>query len=246
MVIERLVGHRGQMGTHPENTLCGFKAAINAGAKIVECDIQLTQDGVPVVLHDDNLKRTAGSDISIFDLSFAQAQQYSVHYGAKFGYKYAGESIPSLAAFAELIASHPGVRTMVELKQESIDAFGLECFTQAVFPVLEALKSQVIIISFNVDVVVAAMNAGFSSGWVVEHMDDNSKHMALKVKPPFLITDIRKVDSQNPLLWCPPQGHRWQWMLYDVVELEKVLALLDNGVDLIETADIVKLCQLLS
>jgi glycerophosphoryl diester phosphodiesterase len=48
-------GHRGARGLAPENTLAGFRAALAAGATTWELDIGLTQDGVPVVLHDRRL-----------------------------------------------------------------------------------------------------------------------------------------------------------------------------------------------
>jgi glycerophosphoryl diester phosphodiesterase len=51
-------GHRGAKARAPENTLGAFAAAITDGACGVELDVQLSQDRVPVVLHDDTLDRT--------------------------------------------------------------------------------------------------------------------------------------------------------------------------------------------
>ena len=50
--------HRGASSRHPENTLAAFKAAVAAGADGVEFDVQLTHDGVPVVIHDEKVDRT--------------------------------------------------------------------------------------------------------------------------------------------------------------------------------------------
>ncbi len=48
-------GHRGSRGTHPENTLPAFQEAVAAGAQVLEMDLQLTADDVPVVSHDPYL-----------------------------------------------------------------------------------------------------------------------------------------------------------------------------------------------
>lgn len=242
---ERLVGHRGQMLTHPENTLCGYRAAIAGGAKIVECDVQLTKDTVPVVLHDHGLSRTAGNNSkgTIFDVDFDQARTISVHEPDKFGEKYHPEPIASLTDFVGLIAEHPDVLAMVELKQESIDAFGLDTCVNAVFSIAAPFKEQLIIISFNSDVVTLAKLAGFTSGWVIDKMDTPSLHRAIELLPDYLITDVLEVDTDRPLLWTAPTGHQWQWMLYDVVDPSLVKALMDKGVDLVETADVVGLVE---
>lgn len=52
-----LVAHRGDRAGGIENTLAGFEHAVSAGARFAECDIQFTRDMVPVVLHDNWLKR---------------------------------------------------------------------------------------------------------------------------------------------------------------------------------------------
>lgn len=50
-----LVGHRGARGLWPENTVPGFLGALAAGANVLELDLHLAQDGVPVVCHDPDL-----------------------------------------------------------------------------------------------------------------------------------------------------------------------------------------------
>ena len=47
-----LVAHRGDSLSHPENTEASVLAALSAGADWVEIDVQVTADGVPVLLHD--------------------------------------------------------------------------------------------------------------------------------------------------------------------------------------------------
>ncbi|OYU83495.1 MAG: hypothetical protein CFE24_11115 [Flavobacterium sp. BFFFF2] len=53
-------GHRGCKGAAIENTMAAFYAAFEAGAQGIELDIQLSSDGIPVVLHDESPARTHG------------------------------------------------------------------------------------------------------------------------------------------------------------------------------------------
>lgn len=54
-----IIGHRGASELAPENTLAAFKRALTDGAAGVELDVRLASDGVPVVIHDANLRRPA-------------------------------------------------------------------------------------------------------------------------------------------------------------------------------------------
>ena len=60
--LPKVIGHRGAAAYSPENTLDSFREARRRGATWVETDIKLTADGVPIVMHDESLKRTTGID----------------------------------------------------------------------------------------------------------------------------------------------------------------------------------------
>ena len=69
-------GHRGlgptrASGSFPENTIESIQAAIEAGATMVEFDVQLSADDVPVLMHDDTLDRTTSGRgcVSAFTLA---------------------------------------------------------------------------------------------------------------------------------------------------------------------------------
>ncbi len=64
-----IIAHRGASAEAPENTLAAFQRAIDAGADGVEFDVQLAKDGVPVVIHDAALRRTAGRTDNVADLT---------------------------------------------------------------------------------------------------------------------------------------------------------------------------------
>ena len=53
-----IIGHRGAAGLAPENTLAAFKKGLAVGADMLEFDVQLTRDRIPIVIHDSTLLRT--------------------------------------------------------------------------------------------------------------------------------------------------------------------------------------------
>ncbi|MFH9724481.1 glycerophosphodiester phosphodiesterase [Streptomyces sp. NPDC017254] len=70
-----VVGHRGDPYRVRENTLRSIASAIERGADAVEIDVRLTKDGVPVLLHDDTLKRLWGHDRPLSTLSHEQVRE---------------------------------------------------------------------------------------------------------------------------------------------------------------------------
>ena len=66
--------HRGASSRYPENTIAAFRAAVQAGADGVEFDVQLTSDGVPVVIHDEKVDRTHEGEGWVQSHTLAQLQ----------------------------------------------------------------------------------------------------------------------------------------------------------------------------
>ena len=66
-----VIAHRGHSARYPENTLEAYRAAISAGADLVETDARLAADGVVIASHDADLMRLAGSDAAIADTASA-------------------------------------------------------------------------------------------------------------------------------------------------------------------------------
>lgn len=60
--LPKVIGHRGAAAYAPENTLASFREARRRGATWVETDVVLTADDVPILMHDESLKRTTGID----------------------------------------------------------------------------------------------------------------------------------------------------------------------------------------
>ena len=71
-----ITGHRGLPSEYVENTIRSERAAINAGANVIECDISMSSDGELFVLHDDDAKRLFNRpDVTnVEDLTIAELQ----------------------------------------------------------------------------------------------------------------------------------------------------------------------------
>jgi glycerophosphoryl diester phosphodiesterase len=111
--LPRVMGHRGVAGHAPENTLAGLRAAAAFGMTWVEFDVMLTGDGVPVLFHDDNLKRTTGRNALMADTPYADLA--ALEAGAWFAPEFDGEPLPSLEA-ALTLALDLGLTPNVEIK----------------------------------------------------------------------------------------------------------------------------------
>ncbi len=77
-----VLGHRGASAYAPENTLRAFRLARTQGAAGIEFDIQLSKDGVPVVIHDQTVDRTTNGQGAVASFSCADLQQLDAGNGA--------------------------------------------------------------------------------------------------------------------------------------------------------------------
>lgn len=106
-VDTQISAHRGASDLYPENTLAAFIGAKELGADSIELDVQQTKDGVLVVSHDSNLKRTAGIDLEIYEADYAEIKEVDVG---------DGEKLPTLQEAIEL-AKKEKIHLIIELKE---------------------------------------------------------------------------------------------------------------------------------
>ncbi len=125
-----IIGHRGASSHAPENTLAAFRMAIDAGADGIEFDVQLASDGVPVVIHDRDLKRTGLRSDSVAELTSEQLGKIDI--GSWFSAKYpkrgkadfSRETVPTLAQVLDVCRTFSGL-IYVELKVNVPDYLSL-------------------------------------------------------------------------------------------------------------------------
>jgi glycerophosphoryl diester phosphodiesterase len=138
-----VVAHRGASGLAPENTLAAFRLAVEQGAPCVECDVHLTADGVPIVIHDATVDRTTNGSGAVSAMRFEDLRRLDA--GAWRGGEFTGERLPTLD---ETLAACAGrARLVVELK-----AGGGEALVDAALAAIDAAAgTDVAVISFGPD-----------------------------------------------------------------------------------------------
>ena len=152
-----IIAHRGASYDAPENTLAAFQMAIDGGAEGVEFDVQLSSDGVPVVIHDPTLERTGSRKERVADLTSDQLATVDV--GSWFNQRFrkranpnfAEETVPTLSMVLELLSRFNGL-IYIEIKADSGASREL---TKAVCDAIRSspLLPQIIVKSFKLAVI---------------------------------------------------------------------------------------------
>ena len=151
-----VIGHRGCAGECPENTLLSFKTALSQGAHIIESDIQLSRDGVPILLHDPTLDRTTDGAGPAAAIDWCELEKLDAAYHH--------ESVPGetglrgqgvrIARLEEAFEAFPDARFNLEVKSDDpraiaatldlVEKFGRADRTLLAAgenPIMEALRS---------------------------------------------------------------------------------------------------------
>jgi glycerophosphoryl diester phosphodiesterase len=227
----QLVAHRGNAREYPENTLPAFQSALDLGARHLELDVQLSADGVPVVLHDATLRRTAGRGGRVFDLTAAELARIEAAEPRRFGERYRGTTIPLLTDALHLLDARPDVTLFVEIKRESLTRFGLDEVVGPIVKMCAPWRAQCVAISFDLAAITRARELGAAAiGWVLSDVRDKTRLACDALAPEYLFVDWKKL-PRTGALWRGP----WRWVVYEVDSRPTAHALAARGVEFIET-----------
>lgn len=114
--------HRGACMYAPENTMPAFELARQLGADGIELDVQLTKDGVPVIIHDEKIDRTCDGVGFVKDYTLEELRKFNA---AKKYPAYGKVAIPTLAEFYAWIVETE-LTVNLELKNSVVFYDGLE------------------------------------------------------------------------------------------------------------------------
>src|SRR2546425_868141 len=107
------VAHRGASARAPENKLAAFREAIRLEADAIELDVQLSADGVPMVIHDDTVDRTTNGHGTVATIASRDLRRLDA--GAWFSSRFRGERIPTLEEALECARGRCGLN--IEIKE---------------------------------------------------------------------------------------------------------------------------------
>lgn len=247
--VPRVIAHRGASGEHPENTLDAFRAAAQAGALYFELDVHMTRDGVVVVSHDPDLRRTCGVEAAIRDLTLAELKRADAGWGftattamastGDSGFPFRGRRV-EVPALAEVFAAFPERRYIIEIKQTapSLAAALLDVIERA------GMRRRVLIASEEQAPIdeIRALAPGLPTGFPYPEI------VGFMVS---LAPDAEPYQPRGDALQVPPEYESWRlvtaqsvaaahrigvevhvWTVNDAAEMRAMLAL---GVDAIIT-----------
>ncbi|VAX10514.1 Glycerophosphoryl diester phosphodiesterase [hydrothermal vent metagenome] len=221
IAADRLVAHRGYPRHYPENTLSGIDAAIQAGAKYIEVDVQLSADGVAMLFHDRDLQRLCHQPGALYRYGLRELKMF----------RSGGSKIPELKALTVLLESHPSVTAFIELKRISIAHFGEEQIVTTVLNILQPVLNQCVMISYSLSALEKVRELSSQPIAVVADNWLELKQIPVQaLQPEYLFCDIQSLPEQDDV-HIPGAV----LAVYECIDAGLAREVLNRGVDLVET-----------
>lgn len=141
------LAHRGYSAKYPENTMIAFQKAYEKGFDGVETDVQMTQDGELVLIHDEKINRTSTGKGYVKDFTFKELRQFNFHYKADGFYE-----IPTLKELLTFIKGKDFF-VNIEIKTDVIEYLDIE---RKVVEMVHDMKleNQILYSSFHLESVI--------------------------------------------------------------------------------------------
>jgi glycerophosphoryl diester phosphodiesterase len=226
-IRHRLVAHRGDHETCPENSLPAFARALDAGAEWLECDVQFAGDLTPVLLHDAHLLRLCGIDDHIGRYDRKTITALHVSEPGRLGSAFSDLPLLSLDRFLTWLDKQRPVGLFLEIKPDVLDRGKKpEEVVRVLSPLLSRCRQRIVVISSSPAMVRAAHDCLHRpAGWVAKP----------GVKPPD--APVEYVFMKKGWLDRVRELHRrgLKVAVYTVNEIHQLADCLDHDADLVET-----------
>lgn len=230
MKATQFVAHRGYPSRVTENTLESVKAAVEAGARYVEVDIQLTKDKEAVLFHDRTLLRLAGNEKAVHELSWPALQKLQLV-----------QSLPitHLKELAEYIRTTKDVLFFIEIKRISIEMFGVYLVVDNILKALEHVKEKCVVISYSRDALGYVRHQSLMPvGVVVDNWEERNSQDILNLNAEYLFCNLESLPEDKPV-----KIENGKLVVFETEDPKAAYNLLQRGVDLVETFSIKEMIQ---
>lgn len=232
----QIVAHRGNSGPLPENTLIAITSAIDLGVDMVEVDVRLTKDGIPVLMHDDRVDDTTSGTGFVRDFMWEELRLLDA--GSWRGVEFADESVRSLEDVLDLAVGRVALNLDVKVP---------EAAEPTAIAAMEAGASGSVVISgcnescvrevrdigdgistlLNLDDLLAGIDADDASSVAHDSVSAARELGAIAINVPHTLVDAELVERANAVgigVWA-----------YTVDDEDCFSKLMDTGVDSITT-----------
>jgi glycerophosphoryl diester phosphodiesterase len=222
------IAHRGAGKLAPENTLAAFRLGARHGYKAFECDVKLSADGVPFLLHDATLERTTSARGPASNLPWAELSRLDA--GSWHSAAFAGEPPASLQAVSTFLQAN-GLLLDLEIKPSP----GTEAHTGAV--VAEAAArlwhgqtTTPVLSSFQPEALRAAREAApaLRRALLLDQLRPDALELAAELGCVALITDHKLMDAA---LAARAHAAGLRALVYTVNDTRRAQQLLQWGID---------------
>lgn len=239
MNAEFLVAHRGWRNRFPENTLVAVQGALDAGARYIEVDVQVSADGEPVVFHDDTLDRICNQPGAIADYTYAQLQTFFAYEPQRFGEHFLGTPIAHVRDLIALLERYPHAHLYFEIKDNPVLKFGNAATFAAVLPYIEKIKTRCTIISFVFNFLQYASRQGWPAvGPVLNAWEEIDSADFASLNPAVVFCDTQQLPADRDLRAIP-----YPLVVYEVQDAGFAADLLQRGVQRVETFTVGELLE---
>jgi len=224
----RWIAHRGAGQLAPENTLAAFRLGAAHGYRAFECDVKLSADGVPFLLHDATLERTAAATGLASDRTWSELSQLDA--GGWHSRQFAGEPPPSLQAIAGFV-----LRNHFQLNLEIKPTPGAETLTgrvvaQQAARLWSGAEVPPLLSSFRPEALAAAAEAAptLPRALLLDTLWPGWQQVAASLGCVAIVTHHRLMDAG---LLAQARQAGWRAMVYTVNEPVDAQRLLALGID---------------
>lgn len=221
----RIIGHRGARGEAPENTLGGFQYIHDLGIRAVEFDVRQLKDHELIIMHDDNMLRTTGSDQALYPLNSTQLDTYNQ---AHIWLDWEMQSTPTLRQALQIMQDFEHLEVEVKAVETQAEA---ERLTQHLTQQLRDFEQRAVITSFDLKILQALQDqhSTFKRGLLIE---DDIQHLAIEQALKY---DCCQIGWMNQLatddLLKATQQANLAISVWTVNDIERAKHLRDCGID---------------
>jgi len=216
----RLVAHRGDQSEHVENTLKAFQQAVDAGATFAECDIQFSRDLIPVVIHDDHLKRLCDLALHVSRLELIDLKELCYPYF----------KLTTLGKLLAWLQENPPLTLFIEIKPDIRTRLSADAVAGHLKKEIPAnILPRIVLISESASILQACKKTiSCSIGWVAEGVDRPDAELEKQLD--YIFMPYTNADAMTA--WHQRGVKVGLYTINDAAVAREMLGL---GADLIET-----------